>query len=200
MTLITAVNEVADIVNLDQFDSVYGSDDPNAQTMLAMAKEAGDEIARRVDWQTMLRTTTAVSSPHTLPTDFQRPIPGGAMRTAAGVFGRSVTSGSQWSVIAAAGSLQPFYFIRSDAVLVSPTSAAVGATIEYVSKNWIIGDPYAEKDEFSSDGDTTSFPERLLVKAIVWRWKRQKGLAYEDNLAEFEADLAQEIVADRGVS
>lgn len=200
MTLVTAVNEVCDVVSLDQFESVYGSDDPNAQTMVALAKEAGDEIARRVDWQAMLKTGTPASSPYPLPDDFQRLIPGGAVRTAAGAFCRVVTVGSQWSVIAASASIQPFFFVRGDAVLFAPAAAAIDATVEYVSKNWIIGDDDVESDEFAADDDTTLFPERLLVKGILWRWKRQKGLAFEDNLAEFEADLAQEINADRGAA
>lgn len=200
MTLLTAINQVCDVVVLDQFESVYGSDDPNAQTMVALAKEAGDEIARRADWQTLLKTGTATSNPYTLPADFQRLIPGGAVRTASGAFCRSVTEGSQWSVIAASASVQPFFFARGDEILFAPVSAAVSATVEYVSKNWVIGDPFAERDEFASDDDKTSFPERLLVKGIMWRWKRQKGLSYEDDLAEFEADLAQEVNADRGAS
>lgn len=200
MTLLTAINQVCDIVVLDQFESVYGSDDPNAQTMVALAKDAGDEIARRVDWEKMLKTKTLTATPENLPADFQRPIPGGAVRTAEGVFCRSITSGTQWSVIAGAGSSQPFYFIRNGAVMISPAVAAPGTKLEYVSKNWIIADPYEEKDEFGSDDDKTAFPDRLLTKGILWRWKRQKGLAYEDELAEFEADLAQEINADRGAS
>lgn len=200
MTLLTAVNEVCDIVSLDQFESVYGSDDPNAQTMVTLAKEAGDEIARRVDWQAMLKTGTPIASPYSLPDDYQRLIPGGAVRTAAGAFCRAVTVGSQWSIIAASASAQPFFFVRGDAILFAPAAAAVGATVDYVSKNWIISDGDQEKDEFGSDDDKTLFPERLMVKGILWRWKRQKGLAYEDNLAEFEADLAQEINADRGAA
>lgn len=200
MTLITAVNEVCDVVSLDQFDSVYGADDANAQTMLALAKEAGDEIARRVDWQSMLKSETAGVSPFELPEDFQRLIPGGAVRTAAGAFCRAITVGSQWSVIAASASIQPFFFVRGDTMLFAPVDAAVGAVVEYVSKNWIIGDPYEERDTFQADDDKVAFPERLLVKGILWRWKRQKGLPYEDNLAEFEADLAQEINADRGAA
>ncbi len=200
MSLLTAINAVADTVSLDRFESVYGSGDPNAQTMIVMAKEAGDEIARRVDWQTMLKTSTVLHNPHALPKDFQRLIPGGAVRTLNGTFCRAITSGSQWNVIAGSGSLQPFFFLRSDVMQFSPPAIAPGASVEYVTKNWIIGDPYAEKDEFSSDGDTTAFPERLLTKGVIWRWKRQKGLAYEDELAEFEADLAQEVAADRGAS
>jgi hypothetical protein len=80
----------------------------------------------------------------------------------------------------------------------SPAASAVGATIDYLSKNWVLGDPYEERDVFRADDDTTLFPERLLAKGLIWRWKRQKGLPFEDNLAEFEADLLQEINADRG--
>jgi hypothetical protein len=200
MTLITVINQVCDVVVLDQFESVYGSDDANAQTMVALAKETGDEIARRADWQAMLKTASVVSTPYPLPADFQRLVAGGAIRTAAGNFFRLVTEGSQWVVIEASASVQPFFSVRGKKVLFAPVQAAVGATVEYVSKNWIIGDPYAERDGFKSDDDKTAFPERLLMKGIIWRWKRQKGLSYEDELAEFEADLQQEAAADRGAA
>ncbi len=200
MTLLSVINEVCDVVSLDRFDTVVGSVDPAAQTMVELAQEAGDEIARRVDWQRMLKQHIASGSPEALPDDFQRLIPGGAIRTATGDFFRPVANGSQWAVIVAVPSVQPYFFIRANAVEFSPASAAVGAFVDYVSKNWIIGDPYEEKDKLTANDDVAIFPERLLVKGILWRWRRQKGVPYDDNLAEFEADLVQEIKADRGVS
>ncbi|MQX58538.1 hypothetical protein GHK61_19435, partial [Sinorhizobium meliloti] len=109
-----------------------------------------------------------------------------------------VTNSGQWAVIVGIPSAQPYFFVKGGQVLISPASAAAGAVIDYVSKNWVMHDPDGPQATFSADDDTTLFPERLLVKGIIWRWKRQKGLSYEDNLAEFEADLAQEINADRG--
>lgn len=200
MTILTAINQVCDIVTLDRFDSVYGMDDENAETMLALAKEAGDEIARRVDWQDMLKTRVAASALEALPDDWQRAISGGAVRTAAGEYHQLVSNGSLWTAINSTNSVSPFYFITGNQIALTPASTAVGSILDYVSKNWLIGDPYAEKDVITSDDDRTIFPERLLVKGIVWRWKRQKGLTYDDNLAEFEADIAQEIRADRGAS
>ncbi len=200
MTLLTAVNEVCDVVSLDQFASVYGSDDPNAQTMVALAQEAGDEIARRADWQRMLATHTAAGSPENLPSDYQRMTPGGAVRASTGDFFRPVTNSSQWAVIVGIPSTQAYYFVKGQQILFSPAASAVGAIIDYVSKNWIQHDPSGPQATFTADDDTSLFPERLLVKGIIWRWKRQKGLPYEDNLAEFEADLVQEINADRGVA
>ncbi|WP_312362511.1 hypothetical protein [Ensifer sp.] len=204
MTLITAINEVCDIVSLDQFDSVYGSNDPNAQTMVALAQEAGEEISRRGDWQRMLKQHLVIALPQKLPADFQRLAPGGAIRTAAGDFFRPITNGSQWAVVSAAAQAQPqpqpYFFIRDDLLLLSPASAGPGTIIDYVSKNWVLGDPFEQRDTLKADDDRPLFAERLLAKGILWRWKRQKGLAYDDSLAEFEADLIQEINADRGAS
>ncbi|WP_376742362.1 hypothetical protein [Ensifer canadensis] len=199
MTLLSAINEVCDIVSLDRFSSIYGSVNANAETMVAMAQEAGDEIARRADWQRMLKQQTASASPQTLEADYQRMTPGGAVRTSAGAFHRPITNSSQWAVIVGVVSTQPYFFIKGNQVLFSPAASAVGAIIEYVSENWLIN-ASTEKATISADDDTTLFPERLLVKGVLWRWKRQKGLPFDDNLAEFEADLAQEINADRGAA
>lgn len=197
MTLLTAINEVCDVVSLDRFASVYGSTDPNAQTMVALAQEAGDEIARRGDWQKTLKSLTVTASPESFPANFQRLTPGGAVRKSDGTFIRPVTNSGQWAVIVGVPSTTPYFFMKGGQFLFSPASAAVSAVIDYVSKNWIINGS-TEKAAFGADDDTTLFPERLLVKGVIWRWKRQKGLPFDDSLAEFEADLTQEINADRG--
>lgn len=199
MTLKTAVNAACDVVSLDEFETVYGEDNPNAQTMLQFAQEAGEEIARRVDWEKTLKTATAPSSPFALPEEFQRLISGGAISTAAGEFVRPVLNGSEWTVIQQVPSTQPYFFIRGGNILFAPADAGAGANIEYVSKNWILAGS-DEKSTFTADDNTLLFPERLLTMGMIWRWKRQKGLSYEDQLAEFEAALAFEIAADRGSS
>lgn len=200
MTLLSSINEVCDVVSLDRFASVYGSNDPNAQTMVTLAQEAGDEIARRGEWQRMMKQFVAILSPSVFPDDFQRLSPGGAVRGADGAFFRPITNASQWAVIVGIPSAQRYFFIRGDQILFSPVAAGVGATLEYVSRNWVLHDPEGPGDTLTADDDTPLFAERLLVKGMLWRWKRQKGLAYEDALAEFEADLSQELNADRGAS
>lgn len=200
MTLLSAINEVCDVVSLDRFDSIYGSNDPNAQTMVALAQEAGEEISRRCDWRRMQKQHVAILSPLTLPADYQRLTPGGAVRSASGVFFRPIANSSQWAIATGTASAQPYFFLRGSQMLFSPASAGVGAVVDYVSKNWVLGDPYEERDTLKADDDTMFFPERLLGKGILWRWKRQKGLPFDDSLAEFEADLLQELNADRGAS
>uniref|UniRef100_UPI0005B34F21 phage adaptor protein n=1 Tax=Rhizobium fredii TaxID=380 RepID=UPI0005B34F21 len=162
-----------------------------------LAQEAGDEIARRADWQKTLKSLTVTASPENFPSNFQRLTPGGAGRKSDGTLIRPVTNSGQWAVIVGVPSTTPYFFMKGGQFLFSPTSAAVSAVIDYVSKNWILN-AATEQATLSADDNTTLFPERLLVKGVLWRWKRQKGLPFEDNLAEFEADLAQEINADRG--
>ncbi|HEV7321587.1 MAG TPA: hypothetical protein VGO04_23540 [Ensifer sp.] len=200
MTLLSAINEVCDIVSLDRFESIYGSNDPNAQTMVALAQEAGEEISRRGDWRMMLKQHVALTSPMNLPGDYQRLTPGGAVRTASGACFRPITNSSQWAIVRGTPSTQPYFFLLGSQMLFSPTAAGTGAVVDYLSKNWVLGDPFEERDTLKADDDRTLFPERLLGKGILWRWKRQKGLPFDDCLAEFEADLAQELNADRGAS
>ncbi|KQS79034.1 hypothetical protein ASG25_10635 [Rhizobium sp. Leaf384] len=197
MSLISVIDEVCDEVTIDRFDAIYGNPDPDALTMLDLAQQAGDEISRRADWQALLRTGTILASNVSLPSDFQRLTPGGGIRTSTGQFIRPVTNSGQWAVVSQMTPAQPYYFISSGKIRVAPASAAVSAIMDYLSKSWVQNGA-AFKDRYSADDDTAVFPERLLMKNVVWRWRRQKGLAYDDQLAEFEADLVSEINADRG--
>ena len=201
MSLITATNEVADLVSLDRFSSVAGSGGDDAKTMLAIAQQAGEEIAHRVDWNKLVKQANISAVPYTLPEDYHRPVPGSLIVTALGVFVRPVTNSGEWSVLARVGSTQPYYYRTEGTIDVVPTSAAAGATLNYVSGNFVAkvsGTDYT--GTFASDDDTPVFTEDLLVKNMVWRWKRQKGLDYTDDLSEFEAILASEIKADRGIA
>lgn len=197
MSLISVINEVCDEVTIDRLDAIYGNADPDALTMLDLAQQSGDEIARRADWQALLRTATIVASDASLPSDFQRLTSGGGIRASTGQFIRSVTNSGQWAVVSRLTPAQPFYFISSGKIRVAPASAAAGVIMDYLSKNWIQNGA-TFKDRYAADDDTAVFPERLLMKNVIWRWRRQKGLAYDDQLAEFEADLVSEINADRG--
>ena len=198
MTILTAIDEVCDVVSLDRFGSVYGTNNSAAQTMLELALLAGQEIAERFDWKALERTVTAAGSPHVFPPDYARLIDGGAVMTATGEFVRPVKNPSQWSVVKQVPSSQPYFYLSKTDISFSPASAGLGAMVTYISKNWIIGNTGTEKTTWSADDDAVVFPERLLVLNVIWRWKRQKGLAYDDPLAEFEAALAAATSEDRG--
>ena len=195
MNLLEAVNAACDSVALDRFSVLVGNVNENALTMIRFAQEAGEEISRRGDWQKMLKTASVTASPFVLPVDFQRLVPGGIM-TATGTFARMILNGGQWSIVAptTAGA---YTFIRDGALLFAPPSSAVGATVQYVSTQWLAG-VGGNVSQITADDNAPLFPARLLTSNLIWRWRRQKGVTYEDELAEFEAALAIELAADRG--
>ena len=197
MTFITAANEVSDLVAISRFSSLVGVNDDAAFNMIAIGNAAGAEIARRADWRALLQTAAVAGSPHALPGDFQRLAAAGAVRLASGAPIRPVSDAGHWAVVSAGPSASPWFFLRGGQVLISPASAAVGASFDYYSTNWVLSGA-ATRADIDADDNTFLFPERLLVKNMVWRWRRRNGLAFDDHLAEFEADLAQEIAADGG--
>lgn len=191
MKIIDIVNDVCDVVKIDRFNSVYGANDENAQTMLTLALEGGSEIARRVDWRDLVKTFAVVSAPSAFPSDFERVIPGGSVMTAAGEFVRPVSSRGQWRFMTAHPSAQPYYFLSETGVDFSPASAAIGASLLYLSKEWVRASNGSTSSAIQSDDDSPIFPSELLIKNLIWRWRRHNGLDYSDHLAEFEADLGQ---------
>ena len=106
-------------------------------------------------------------------------------------FARPIVDREQWAFISSQPSLQPYYHLSGGNLLLSTN--ALGFDVSYISTNWVVG-----KDKISADGDLFNIPEALIVRGAVWRWKRQKGFPFDDVLAEYEADIAAEIKADRG--
>lgn len=197
MSIISAINAVCDVVSLDRFDTVVGNTDPNAQTMLEFAQEAGEEIARRGDWSRMDKTAAVTNNPFPLPEDFQRLAVGGAVLLPSGVFARQVSNESVWRVVRNSASEVPFFYLTGSRAVFSPTGSSVSAQFFYLSKNWL-KDGSNERSTITKDDNVTQFPDRVLTKGIIWRWRRQKGLSFDDQMAEFEADFALELAADRG--
>jgi hypothetical protein len=63
---------------------------------------------------------------------------------------------------------------------------AATATVQFQSKNWTS----AGSATFTADDQTSLIDEALFLKGLIVRWRRQKGMAYLDEEAEFEAALA----------
>ena len=180
--------------------SAYASSsDRTAKELVLHAQEAGEEITRRAEWSKMYREEdiAADATSHPVPADFHRLIMGGAITLKTSYLPiLPVRGADQWAFVQEIPSLQRFFFIKSGAFLFSPAVSAAGATLRYVSKNWIVDG----SDALIADTNEPVFSGSLLALGTLWRYKRSKGLPYEDSHAEFEAELAREIVSDRGIS
>jgi hypothetical protein len=211
MSVLTAINEACPDLGLAKLRTIIGADDLTASKLLDIAHDAGDDIARRGDWSQMLSATAITVAPWQLPADFGRLIPGGAVNVIAPAFQRvrgPLSSDQMASITSGAfGASSRMYYAFQNGAMVFSRALAVGETvgIQWVRRAWIFGVSGAglggtPKQRATDDGDYCLFPERLLSRAIVWRFRRETGLNYQDQMAEWEADLAMELRQDRGVT
>ena len=156
--------------------------------------EGGKDIAARAEWSKLFGafTATAGATSAPLPADMQEMADTGVVSVDCMAY-RPVTSPELWALLSRSPSSAGYYHLRGGNILFSP-ALPEDATITYLSKNWVDGG----KNRITDDGDILLIPERLVARAGIWRWNRLKGFAYDDLMAEFEADLETYIKADRG--
>lgn len=200
MSIATILPNILVECGLDSVSATINSSDFQMRQMLSIMNAAGDDINTRVEWSKAAATLTVTGGATSvaLPADFQEMAEGGAVQITGATFTpvRPVVSPAMWEMLSASASAQPYYHIKGGFIHFSPAIPAGGATVRYVSNGWVVGGANAITD----NDDTVIFPENLLARATIYRWKRQKGLPFDDLMAEFEADLDTAIKADRGVA
>jgi len=157
---------------------------------------AGNDIATRAEWSNGVRELSVPMETLSLPNDFQKMASGGAVAVDDPDYQpvRPVLSESTWQLLGKHMSAQPFYHLTNGELQFLPVDALKTVKIKYISSSWL----KSRADRITANTDETIFPERLLERGTIWRWKRQKGLPFDDLMAEFEADLVAAIKADRG--
>lgn len=203
LSILNIINRyVCPMASLPRFTALMSNNEPTALDIRAAIRMAGEEIARRAEWQAMYKTATvAVATSSTaLPADFHRFIQGNAVALTATPFTPIpyIKSADVWSELNASPSSQPYFAVKNGEIKFLPALTGE-ARIRYISKNWLMGSS-GELDEAVSDEDTPLFSDQLLGLGTLWRYKRAKGLTYQDWADEFEARLAIEIAADRGMT
>jgi hypothetical protein len=196
----TAENVLANVlleIRLDNTSAQLTSNAYEIRQIRAFMNAAGKDVSRRAEWYRLVKEWTVAGnvSEASLPGDFQMLTEQNAVRlNKTGSHQVRPAAGPEvWELLSARPSTQPYYHVHAGTILFAPALDADGAKVRYVSRHWV-----EDSQEITQNGDTLLVPERLIEKGTIWRWKRQKGLPYDDVLAEFEADLIGEIKADRG--
>lgn len=194
-----------DLVNLPRISNIGTDVTETGNDVRQIAQESGDEIMRRVEWPQLLTEVVVANGITTiaLPAEFHRLVAGGAVNLGVGDgrFIKPVTSQDQANFLTHNTSTQAYYFMSGGSIEFIPATPALGAIYQYVSAYWVNLNGSTPDRTLSNANDTvTAFPESLIVKGMVWRWRRKTGLTYADQIAEFEADLLTESNAAKGVS
>lgn len=200
MTFKKIFDRVALQAGLPVLATYAGSTNRTAMELVLHCTEAGEEITRRAEWSNLFvgELIPAATQIHPLPVDFHRLIKGRALYhdTTPHTPILPVRGKDAWRLIRKTPSAQPYFCIDVGDIWFAPP-LTLDARLLYVSKNWINSQ---ETDEITNDAHEPDFSGSLLALGTLWRYKRAKGLEHQDVLAEFEAELAREIAADRGLN
>lgn len=186
----------------DEF--LFSDPTPLVQQVIALMFVAGKDVACRTEWQKLHKSADIPANADffALPADFREITETGALSKipadGATTFEpvRVIVAPEQWQMVSMRPSVQTYAHLTEGKLRFSPNTGATGVRMRYVSKHWNLNGNAG----LSDPNEEFAIPEELIVKNTVWRWRRQKGLEFNDLLAEYEADLAEAVTSDRGVA
>jgi hypothetical protein len=187
MTLLTIAAALAKNVGLAVPDQVVLSSQRQWSEALQMANEAGEELARRVDWGELRASTTltgtGANETYTLPAGFSRISPGVGVRAGSSIV-RPLTR-AEWNILTPVQGTPRYFLLEGNKITLWPFLAnGQTATVSYQSKEWA-----STGSTFTADDATALIDEGLLTKGLIVRWRRQKRMTFQDEEAEYEAAL-----------
>ena len=209
MTVLTAVQNACKKPSLGLFPTptaLFSSTEQNELELCSLANEAAQMIAKAHDWQllTTLKTQAGDGSDTTfdLPTDYDRmPVKASVYLTSTKTQLSPVTDLDRWQEIQLLGlsGVVGWWIIIGGQMNVYPAIASTDSAKYYYQSNLIVTpNSGSNKATFTLDTDTFRLPERLLTLAIIWMWRAEKGLDYQQELSDFNMAFGQETGRDRG--
>jgi hypothetical protein len=187
--------------------SLFGSSDPNAPLLIALAQEEGEELSRRHDWQSSHRRMGGGRSHHHQQAALPAITIGFCPTPSCGTCTFSSMSGPMERRNALArivrGDVVPLLpganrDWRRLFIVPAPTAGRRSNTSIHLRKTLCARTPASQKTVFTADTDTPFMPERLIGLGIIWRWKKDKGFAYAEHMATYERALELACSRDRG--
>lgn len=188
MTLLTIAQGLAKNVGMQVPTSVVGNSAREWVEALQFVNETGEELARRVDWGQLQASTTltgdGTNKVHALPSGFGRLNQGVAVRSGTNIV-RPLTR-AEWNTLTPVEGTPRYFLLEGAEMTLFPFLAnAATVTVQYQSKNWTS----AGSSAFTVDTQTSLIDEDLMLKGLIVRWRRQKGMDMADYEAEYEAAL-----------
>lgn len=197
MTTGTAFTEIARHLGIEQSDIQFNGTQSEALQLRALMDEAGQDITRRGEWRNLFKRVSLapLSQSQTLPADFQKIAATGVVEFAPYQVVQRCVSPELWAFLQSTSHATPRYRLMDASIEFSQPVPADGGVMEYISSHWC-----GDGEVVISESTEINIPERLLVKHVIWSFKRMKGMPFDDALAEYEAALESELRANRGVA
>lgn len=174
--------------------------------MTDLVNEVATDICKYHDWQALTRvallTGDGSTSDFDLPAGYDRQLVNTDVQSPTNwVWGYThITDINSFLFQENSGwNLQPGgWIIYGDRFRFSPAPSG-DAQFPYITKNYALAGT-TEKSAFTADTDTFLLPERLLMLALVWRWRENKKLDASGDQEAFIKALDEYAGKDKGSS
>lgn len=206
MTVLSVIQNVCLVVAIDRPDQVFASTDREMQEMARLANEIADRLMLGYDWQALqtIKTYTgdSVSEGFDLPDDYDRMVEGASLWSSRWTWAfNHINSPDTWLEY----QVVPYTFVNGnwmvfgDQLHVLPIMQTT-ETVKffYVSENIVADAGGTPKAQFDADDDTFRVSEKLLELGMTWQWRANKGLPYQEDMANFERYLNKRMKKDAG--
>ncbi len=206
MAILDVVKGAATVLGLDVPGQVYGATTREMVEMQALANVMASEIVDAYDWQKLLIYNTftgnGVASAFDMPSDYERMQKTSSLWSSRWLWQTMhLTSPDQWTELQVrpVATINGYWIIFGNQFHQWPVMA-LNETVKffYVSNLTVVANNLSLKTAFSEDADTFRLSERLLKLAIIYRWKQNKGQAYEQAMDDYQVLLLREIDKDTG--
>lgn len=196
MSAETALQSILAQLGLELDAPNVASTDSDIVQIVAAMNETGQDLAARFEWSSM--KGAAVSSngfAADLPEDFGKLTSSLPVARSDGTPILMARHRDQWALLSRRPSATHYFTVQNGQLFFAPPLPEGSAQIFYQTKYWCEG-----SDRVQQNGDRFRLPERLIVSGAIWRYRRQKGFPYDDQMAEHEAQVAEEQRLDRWVT
>lgn len=206
MTVLSVLQDACLYLGIEQPSAVFGEAGRTETELSEFAIDAAYDIMKAHDWQLLATQATITGDGSTenfaLESDYDR------MDHSTNLWSSSfeaplyhVKDRDQWLGL----DIRQFDFIINawtlygNQIYIKP-ALANAATVKYwyISNKVVTAADASTKATLSVDTDVFRISERLLKKGVIWNWKKSKGLAYQEELKDYEILLQKMITADKG--
>jgi hypothetical protein len=210
VSLLTICQGVASEIGFPEPSTIISNSDANAKQLLRLANREGKILSREAPWQALRTVYTFTlatgDQDYALPSDFGWIIPTTTWNRSTKNYVLNPVTPSEWEYLQAwsgATGLNLNARVHGGQVVFQQTITAAqnGETIayEYISNKWCQSSGLVAQAAWAADTDTAKLDEELITQGIVWRFKKSKGLDWEEDFAEYNNQKNKMIARDGGM-
>jgi len=188
LTLLAIVQDVCAELGIQQPPIVIGSQDPQIQQLWALVNRLGNDLVREFEWQRLRKNTSvntvAGQTTYDLPSDWNRQISQTEWNRTMRRPMIGPISAQGWEAYKGAylgaGIETSFRIQGGKLVLLDEPPAGDELAYEYISSNWVVTITGSGRKKFLADDDSCVFDDQLMLEGLKLRWRKAKGLAYDE--------------------